>query len=160
MGILDALYRLEALTSPSQPTESTSTAGPSANSPVQSPAPIAPFHYSGSNANQLQGWLNFPTAVVTRPCTDFIRAANPAQAAVYNISQTNSGKPGELEKAELKRKIVGLATPLRKGVRGNGAEDDMERQRRRPRRSKVGIYFNAENDPELPLRAALKLVDM
>jgi hypothetical protein len=104
--------------------------------------------------------LSFATAVASKPSTDFIRAANSAQAAVYSISQTNSDKPGELEKAEVKRKIVGLATPLRKGVRGNGTGAELERPGRRPRKSKVGLYFNAENDPELPLRAALKLVDM
>jgi hypothetical protein len=104
--------------------------------------------------------LSFATAVVSKPSTDFIRAANSAQAAVYSISQTNSDKPGELEKVEVKRKIVGLATPLRKGVRGNGTGDEAEKLGRRPRKSKVGLYFTAENDPELPLRAALKLVDM
>jgi hypothetical protein len=104
--------------------------------------------------------LSFATAVASKPSTDFIRAANSAQAAVYSISQTNSDKPGELEKAEVKRKIVGLATPLRKGVRGNGTGTELEKPGRRPRKSKVGLYFNAENDPELPLRAALKLVDM
>lgn len=94
---------------------------------------------------------------MSKPSTDFIRAANPAQAAVYSISQTNSDKPGELEKAEIKRKMVALATPLRKGVRGGG---NAEKEGRRPRKSKVGPFLSAENDPELPLRAALKLMDM
>ena len=157
MGILDPFYRLDALTSSFQPAESTSTLG---QSPLQSPRSSTSISQSISRVNHPVSRLSFANSVVSKPSTDFIRAANSAQAAVYTVSQTNSDKPGELEKAEIKRKMVALATPLKKGVRGGGVGNGTEREGKRPRKSKVGTYLSAENDPELPLRAALKLVDM
>lgn len=132
MGILDAFQRLDALTSQYQSGDSNASPSSSGRSP-------------------------FATAVVARPSTDFIRAANAAQTAVYTINQTNVDKPGELEKAEVKRKIVALATPLRKGV--SDAANPAARGKK-PRKSKVALVLNSDNDPEVPLRAALKLIDM
>lgn len=132
MGILDAFQRFDALTSQYQ-----------SNGSISSSAP--------------PGSSRFAAAVVSCPSTDFIRAASAAQTAVYSISQTNVDKPGELEKAEVKRKIVALATPLRRGISetGNAAP-----RSKKPRKSKVALVLNSENDPEVPLRAALKLVDL
>jgi hypothetical protein len=137
MGILDACRRIEAITYGASPSTSQS----------HSPPPTS------SNARG-----RFAKAVVSNPSTDFIRAANPAQAAVYTIKSLNTDKPGQLEKAEIRTKMVGIATPLRKGKGGRRSEATGDG--RKPRKSKVAAVFSPENDPEVPLRAALKLVDM
>ncbi|KAG8831932.1 hypothetical protein FRC17_002337 [Serendipita sp. 399] len=92
----------------------------------------------------------FVQAVANAPSTDFIRAANPAQASVYsiNVNTLNASKAGELEVKEVRRKTVAVATPLKKAGTS------------KPRKSRAGSALDDENDPEVPLRAALKLIDM
>ncbi|CCA71737.1 hypothetical protein PIIN_05672 [Serendipita indica DSM 11827] len=124
MGILDPFQRIDALIAQYQPETSN-----------------IPNHLTSAA---------FVDAVANAPSTDFIRAANPSQAAVYNVdvNQTALNRPNELEKMEIKRKTIGVATPLKKG------------EGRKPRRSRVAAIFDDENDPEVPLRAALKLIDL
>ena len=124
MGILDPFQRIDALIADYQPETSN-----------------VPNHLSS---------IAFVEAVANAPSTDFIRAANPSQAAVYNVdvNQTTLNRPNELEKMEIKRKTIGVATPLKKG------------EGRKPRRSRAAAVFDDENDPEVPLRAALKLIDL
>ncbi|KAG8846653.1 hypothetical protein FRB91_000621 [Serendipita sp. 411] len=92
----------------------------------------------------------FVHAVANAPSTDFIRAANPAQASVYaiNVNHLNANKAGELEIKEVRRKTVAVATPLKKA---GGLK---------PRKSRANSTLDGDNDPEVPLRAALKLIDM
>ncbi|PVG01419.1 hypothetical protein CPB86DRAFT_812391 [Serendipita vermifera] len=139
MGILDACRRIEALTYGASPSTSQS-------------------HPPPTSSSRGGGGGRFAKAVVSNPSTDFIRAANPAQAAVYTIKSLNTDKPGQLEKAEIRTKMVAIATPLRKAKGARRSEATGEG--RKPRKSKVAALFTAENDPEVPLRAALKLVDM
>jgi hypothetical protein len=135
MGILDPFTRLEAALASYEASASTSQ----------------PSSTSSSTA--------FFQSYVTQPSIAFIKGANPAQAAVYSKNQLNTDKPAQLEKAELKRKQIALATPLRKG-KGRANLNESVAQKKKGRKSKAFYGLNENNDPEVPLRAALKLLDM
>lgn len=98
--------------------------------------------------------FHFGRAAATQPISYFIREAEATERGVYTISHSTEEYEEQVLPPEVTKKRVTIATPLKT------TKPKPDNKRRLKPRVSASTLLDASADPEVPLRAALKLVDM